>query len=406
MNILYLCDEYPPGRHGGIGTAVQLLAREMVKQGHNVVVAGFYDWGYGEQNEFVDQGVKVYRFRRGLATSLLKDQYSIPVRIAYKLLNITGIFHRDIVRSLKKYHVYINNLVRQHDIHIIEQPDYNDYIRFCKSYVPLPKFDRPSVVKLHGSLTHIAKGNNVLLPEFITRFEADVLHLADSVCAVSKYAAEKAKDYFGYDKPVAVLPNGIDTEGKAVSGIKKPMTAIFTGALTENKGIYQLMKAWNIVYGRLPQARLDVFGKGPIAKVKAFLSADAQGSVIFHGHVSRTLLFKELSEASLAVLPSYSETFGMATLEAMLAKTAVIYTERTSGPELIDHEVDGLLTDPDDTEKMADQICYLLQAPEVCKAFAEKALEKVYGRFDISVIAKKHIVYYSSVLNLKTIVSE
>jgi glycogen synthase len=47
MNILFICDEYPPGRHGGIGTVVQLTARALVSQGHNVVVAGFYDWAYG-----------------------------------------------------------------------------------------------------------------------------------------------------------------------------------------------------------------------------------------------------------------------------------------------------------------------------------------------------------------------
>ena len=58
MNILLLCDEYPPGRHGGIGTAVQLLARALVREGHKVVVAGFYDWSYGGKDTEADQGVK------------------------------------------------------------------------------------------------------------------------------------------------------------------------------------------------------------------------------------------------------------------------------------------------------------------------------------------------------------
>ena len=63
MNILYLCDEYPPGQHGGIGTSVRSMARELVKQGHRVVVAGLYSPGYGGADEFVDNGVKVYRFQ-------------------------------------------------------------------------------------------------------------------------------------------------------------------------------------------------------------------------------------------------------------------------------------------------------------------------------------------------------
>ena len=73
MNILYLCDEYPPGRHGGIGTSVRLLARQMAKMGHHVVVAGLYGPGYGGANEFSDEGVKVYRFRRGYDFDFLAD---------------------------------------------------------------------------------------------------------------------------------------------------------------------------------------------------------------------------------------------------------------------------------------------------------------------------------------------
>src|SRR5690606_18786786 len=103
MNILFICDEYPPGRHGGIGTAVQLLARELVKQGHYVVVAGFYDWGYGGEDEFSDEGVVVYRFRRSLASSWLKKQDSFFVRVVFALLKRTGALSRDVQRSMVMY---------------------------------------------------------------------------------------------------------------------------------------------------------------------------------------------------------------------------------------------------------------------------------------------------------------
>ena len=66
MNILYICDEYPPGRNGGIGTMVQVLGRELVKQGHNVYVAGLYSYRYGGNNFEEDKGVKVWRLRYGL----------------------------------------------------------------------------------------------------------------------------------------------------------------------------------------------------------------------------------------------------------------------------------------------------------------------------------------------------
>src|ERR1700761_9021534 len=110
MNILYLCDEYPPGRNGGIGTVVQLLGREMVRQGHNVIVAGFYDWGYGGEDYFEDEGVKVYRFRRALSSNLLHKQDVLPVRIAYKLFKSLGIFEYDIKKSIVKYGAFLEKL--------------------------------------------------------------------------------------------------------------------------------------------------------------------------------------------------------------------------------------------------------------------------------------------------------
>jgi hypothetical protein len=89
MNILYLCDEYPPGLHGGIGTSVQLLAREMVKQGNTVVAAGFYSLGYGGDDEFEDEGVKVYRFRRYFDSKFFSKQLSLAPRIINWLLKHT-----------------------------------------------------------------------------------------------------------------------------------------------------------------------------------------------------------------------------------------------------------------------------------------------------------------------------
>src|SRR5947208_2234281 len=120
MNLLFLCDEYPPGRHGGIGTSVQLLARALVRQGHKVVVAGFCDWGYGGPDQEVDQGVLVYRFRRLFHSRLFTGRDSIPVRAAYKLFAATHVFQYDIIASLKRYARFLINLIKEHKIELAE----------------------------------------------------------------------------------------------------------------------------------------------------------------------------------------------------------------------------------------------------------------------------------------------
>jgi glycosyltransferase involved in cell wall biosynthesis len=397
VNILYLCDEYPPGRHGGIGTAVQTLAREMVRQGHTVVVAGFYDWGYGEKDELEDEGVKVYRFRRKLASAALKNQDSLLVRIGYKLLAGTGLFHADIKRSLDKYGAFLDKLIEQNRVDIVEMTDYNDYMRFCKSYIPFPKLSKPVVVKCHGTITFVAKENNLPLDKHVWQMEHDILKDADAVCAVSNYTAMKTKAYFDYTGPLEVLYNGIRIEKHKVAG-KKKNRVVYAGALAQYKGFYQLMKAWNMVHEVMPEAMLEVYGKGVVSKARAYLNSEAVASVHFNGHIGKEQLAGKLAMAEVGVFPSYAETFGLIAVETMACETAVIFTERATGPEIIVDGVEGLLVNPDDEKQIAQAIISLLKDDKKRKRMSEAGFQKAVSNFDIQVVAAKHAVYYTDVL--------
>lgn len=398
MNILYLCDEYPPGRHGGIGTAVQLLARAMAKRGHKVVVAGFYDWGYGGTDEFEDEGVKVYRFRRGLDSSFFSKKDSLLVRGTYKLFYLTGIFQRDISRSIKKYKTFLDKIIREHKIDIIEQPDFNEYVQYCKSPVYFPELSIPAVVKLHGSISYFMKEAGQQPPIAIFNVDKEVLHKADAVSSVSSYTAAKTAAYMDYHGPIEVVYNGIDTH-ITVAAVKEKALVIYTGSLVAKKGIYQLMKAWNIVHEQIPAAKLEVYGKGPVERVRKNLSSAVLDSVAFKGHISRSQLLERLSTAEAAVFPSYAETFGLSVVEAMACGTAVINTIRTSGPEILQDGIDGLLVDPGNASILAKKIVYLLQNPAETERLARAGKTRVQQLFDINIIAEKNEAFYRSVLN-------
>lgn len=398
MNILYLCDEYPPGQHGGIGTAVRLLARQMVKLGHSVVVAGLYPLGYSGENEFTDEGVKVYRFRLGLDSMWFADQRSLRARIGTRLLKHTGILQRDIEKSLLRYQGELEQIIEKHRIAIVEMPDYNDYVKYCLGFVPFPKLSVPVVVKMHGSVTYFARQAGKNIPAHIFKMEQSILNQASAVAGVSEYVSQKSAEYFACQKPVKVLYNGIDAD-VVYTAEKNLRQVIFTGSLTEKKGIYQLAKAWNIVNLKIPDARLLVLGKGDKEKVLTFLNDSAKQTVLFKGHVAAGELLGYLSRSAVGVFPSYSESFGLAVLEAMLCGTAVINSKRTSGPELTDDHENGLLIDPDNVEQIATAILYLLDNPAICARLAKNGLEKVKASFDIRNIAIQNQYFYNQVLN-------
>ena len=397
MNLLFLCDEYPPGRHGGIGTAVQLLSRALVAQGHRVVVAGFYEWGYQEQDQFEDEGVIVYRFRPGLDTVLLSNRNALPVRAALQLLQITGILQWDIQRSLNRYGFFLDELLTKHQIDLIEIPDYQGYMAACLGRVHFPRLARPYVVKLHGSMTYFAREAGEAVPAHIFNMERELLSRALAVASVSEYTARSTSHYLDYQRPIRVLYNGIDLTAQAPLP-KRPASAIFTGSLITKKGIYQLIKAWNRVQLMVPEARLTVYGKGPIDKIVALLEKDALPTVEFCGHVNRSTLMQKLAQARVAVFPSYAECFALAPMEAMAMGTAVIYSTRTSGAELISHRHNGLLCDPDDVEELARQIIEMLRNDALCQQLAEAGCAHVRNRFAISRIAAEHARWYQEVL--------
>lgn len=396
MNILYLCDEYPPGRHGGIGTVVQMLARQMVKKGHVVVVAGFYDWGYGGEDHFKDDGVMVYRYRKlfdkafGFRTTYLQ-------RALFKASDLAGILHYTNAIGLKGYKSFLESLIAKYNIDLIEMPDYNDYVRTCKGYLPFPHLSVPVVVKLHGTLTYFAREAGRDLPQYITQIEKDILEKAKAVCSVSEYTASHTKVYLDYEKPVKVIYNGIDTNVD-VEADKVCNKVIYTGSLAEKKGIYQLMHAWNKVIEEIPDARLHVFGKGPIEKLIPLLNAEAVKTVFFEGHVDRAALYKSLSSSELAVFPSFAECFALGPMEAMACGTAVIYTTRTSGPELITHKKNGWLIDPADISDIANSIIYLLKNKQITAQLARQGRATTKEKFDIGVITSITEQYYQSVL--------
>lgn|GEM_PF-351313 len=397
MNILFLCDEYPPGHHGGIGTAVQLLARTLAAQGHRVVVTGLYDWGYGELDRFEDRGVLVYRFRQVLDTRLLRDKKSVAVRAALRLMKVTGVLQWDVDRSLKRYGRFVNALIAEHRIDLVEMPDFQSYMGSCLRAVHLPMLAAPTIVKLHGSTTYFAKEAGQSVPEHVYAMDRELLCRADAVTSVSHYTARMTARYMEYTRPIHVLHNGIDIPDLPPVA-NEHGRVVFSGSLIEKKGIYQLIKAWNLVHRQLPAARLAVYGKGPTEQIAGLLEPTARQSVHFHGHIDRTALQSKLAAASLAVFPSYAECFALAPMEAMAMGTAIIYSTRTSGPELIAHGENGYLCDPDDVQELARQIVELLQDDESRARLAQAGQTHVRERFSMHRIAEDHIEWYQRVL--------
>jgi glycosyltransferase involved in cell wall biosynthesis len=176
---------------------------------------------------------------------------------------------------------------------------------------------------------------------------------------------------------------------------------VFSGTLAEKKGVLSLAEAWPHVIARCPEARLHIYGKDGLSaggrQMSSVISERLGGAlptVELHGHVTREALFEALRTARAAVFPSYAEAFALAPLESMVLGCPTIYSERGSGPELLQHGHEGLLIEPDDPRGIADAIVRVLTDDEEARRMGEAGARRVLDRFSIKAMIRANEEFY------------
>jgi len=156
--------------------------------------------------------------------------------------------------------------------------------------------------------------------------------------------------------PVHTIPNGVDIPelpARELAGVDESQrTALFLGRLYPVKGLPLLIKAWNRV--RPEGWRLVLAGPdeaGHQAELEALIrNTGLTGTISFAGPLAGQAKARCLAGADLFILPSFSESFGMAVAEALAHSLPVVTTSGTPWPMLrergcgwtVDATVDGI----------------------------------------------------------------
>jgi glycosyltransferase involved in cell wall biosynthesis len=376
MRICLLCEGYPPARHGGIGTFTQNLARALVRAGHQVWVLGRYSKNFPAAVYEEDQGVAVWRYR-------IRGDIFSRARLRYELFRTVAAWSRS------------------GKIDLVEAPD-------CAGWTAgWPRLPVPIVVRLHGSLTYLATELGQPLDRSAFLLEWAAFRRADFWCSVSRYAAHKTQRLFALPGDSGtILYNAVDMPLETPALTRSKNQVVFTGGLKVNKGILSLIQAWPRVIAVNPEAELHIFGSDRPTdngqSMQAFLlsrlDVQVRRSVRFHGFGDRRQIFHALQTAHLAVFPSYAEAFSQAPMEAMACGCPTIYTRRTSGPELIEHDQTGLLVDPDRTDEIGNAIIRLLTDDTLARRLGEAGRKVINENFSIGVMVRQNEAFYEDCL--------
>jgi len=188
----------------------------------------------------------------------------------------------------------------------------------------------PLVVSPRGTLSAWALGRSAFRKKIFWRFlQAQVLRAAACFHATAESEYEDIRR-LGFRQPVCILPNGIDLppfEEKTETGRR---ILLYLGRIHQKKGVDVLLRSWQAVEHRFPDWELHIAGPdngGYLAEMQTLATQLRLDRVVFRGPLYGAEKQRAYQAASLFVLPTHSENFGMTVAEALAAGTPAIVTK-------------------------------------------------------------------------------
>ncbi|CAN5334703.1 glycosyltransferase family 4 protein [soil metagenome] len=380
MRIGFLCSEYPPEPHGGIGSLVHDLAEGLVARGAHVVVAG-----YGSSDSITNGAVTVHRFARP------KARFSKPLTALEERLYIAQEFRR---------------IASEERLQLVEVPDYRGEGAFLK-------VDCPILCRYHGSATALSRLRGAKSSRLTRYLEGRGIRRAKFRVAASSFIDRETRRFFPQIPAAdAVIPNFIDTEMfRPADGVARDGDRIlFVGHVSPNKGIDLLFRALPIIFREHPAAHLIIAGKDTntgagqasyTGELLGMLDEGSRARVTFLGRVDRSALPRIYSESAVLAMPGDAEAFGIVALEAMACGCALVSGLHGGPAEFIRAGVTGLTADSASAEQYAAAILRLLSDGALRESISQGARADVCTRFSREAVLSLNEDFYRKVLAAK-----
>lgn len=259
----------------------------------------------------------------------------------------------------------------------------------------------PNILTLHGNMrVHARRPENrkSIYHKLAAILETFCLKRTNGVVAISSYTKQLVT---GLASKTWLLPNAVDSRFFDIILTPPPIPHfLFVGSLDERKNPLGLLKAC-APFLRANRCSLALAGQfDPEGEYgMAFRrEADVIPNIEYLGFLERDKLAEEFAKSSLLILPTFEDNCPMVVLEAMAAGLPVAASRVGGVPDLVDHDVTGLLFEPGNLEQMRDCIELLINNPDFRCSAGQAGKKKALEEFHTSRIAKRHIEIYQAVL--------
>ena len=164
-------------------------------------------------------------------------------------------------------------------------------------------------------------------------------------------------------EPAAVFPSYVDADAFLAhdpAPLAERPRAVFVGVLERYKAFDTLVEAWRLAAPRVPGATLHLVGDGSMRSRAEQLVTDLPAQVEWSTRLAAEEVSAAMDASWLVALPSRSEGLPRVALEAACRGRAIVGGDRAGIPDVVRHESNGLLVNPDDAVQLADALVRIL----------------------------------------------
>lgn len=308
-----------------------------------------------------------------------------------------------------------------HEVAVSDYPlfEYQPYeTELTSKMVDVVKYEQLDLLHVHYAIPHasaafmakqILQSQGITIPYITTLHGTDItlvgkdpsfepvitfcINQSDAVTAVSESLKKDTYAHFNTTREIHVIPNFIapNMEPSAISSEVRRKYAsdgekilCHISNFRKVKRVEDVVRIFTAVNKEL-KSKLILAGDGPERYSVEKLARDLGicDRVIFLGKVRDTAHVLEI--ADLFLLPSETESFGLAALEAMAVSVPVISSNTGGIPEVNIHGVTGYLSNVGDVEDMANNALKILKDDEILNLFKVNALKRAHD-FDLKKI--------------------
>jgi len=363
--------------YGGSGVVATELGKALAEKGHEV---HFISYAFPHRlHHFVDN---IYYHEVEISNYPLFEHSLYSLSLASKMLEVIEFEELDLLH-----------------VHYAIPHATSAYL--AKQIVKKRNSNIKVITTLHGTdITLVG-----LEPSFLPLVKFSIEE-SDGVTAVSKFLKETTLTNYSIEKDIKVIYNFIDTalfKPTNHDKMKKKIAPngekilMHTSNFRVVKRVADTIKILKLVKNEIP-AKLILVGDGPDRSECERLSRELnmQNDVIFLG--KQDGLEEILPCGDLFLMPSQSESFGLAALEAMSCGLPVISSSVGGLPELNMHNKTGFIAEFGDIERMASYAVSLLGNEKKYNIFSENARSRAVENFDKNLIIPQYEEYYKKIL--------